>query len=379
MYWHTMFRFIINDLNPAEFENLRRDLGELLIVLGLPILEDKFLFDEKNKRIVIDLAPSMYKAIKNIIYDFFSQSLLLENTFAMKFTAAQAATENQEIIKMQLQSLRTAATDYYIEPKLSATCLSDTTQLDYQSILPLILSQGIKAVIIAEGSHDYYAPKKFILDNIAWLRQNQAIVVLENFVAETCQLEMDSCVAKRSYSALLRHMTPSMGKTSMHHSAQEFYGKKFEMMQVLCENGIPLVAGDTEASNSLGATPERLSLGNFTMVQNTIIFLQAHTALTNPFIIYFTGLAHARTKGGTPGVAELTNAITLELHDEYNSTKASAIEITTKGNIRIKRNLDDLKQVNSIDSNITGLTTALETSVLQSLSNKLADTPNLLK
>ena len=39
MYWHTMFRFIINDLNPAEFENLRRDLGELLIVLGLPILE----------------------------------------------------------------------------------------------------------------------------------------------------------------------------------------------------------------------------------------------------------------------------------------------------------------------------------------------------
>ena len=159
MYWHTMFRFIINNLNPAEFENLRRDLGELLIVLGLPIPEDKFLFDEKNERIVIDLAPSVYKAIKGIIFDFYSKELLVENTFAMNFIYARAAAENQELIETQLKNLRAAATDYYTEPKLSTTCLSDTTQLDYQSILPLILSQGIKAVIIAEGSHDYYAPK----------------------------------------------------------------------------------------------------------------------------------------------------------------------------------------------------------------------------
>ncbi len=348
-----MFRFIINIIDPTEIGTLKSDLKELLTLLGLQDLKDRFIFEDKNERVLIELAPSIFKGIKAIINELISQGLLQSNTFAMQFIFAEPAKENSALMMAQVSELKAVAKTFYASAALSTTCLTcDPSELNYTSILSLILSKGIKAVVVAEGSHDYYAPKKFILDNFDWLRQKQAIVVFENFASETCQSEMDRCVATNTYSNLLRHMTPSIGKNSMNVHSQEFHGKEFLMMQVLCESGIPLVAGDTEASNTLGENDERLSLGNFVMVNNTKEFLRSNTALSNPFIVYFTGAAHARTKNGIPGVSELTGAITVELHDEYRASKPSTIEFTKKGNIKISRNLNDLRQNDTLSNGL---------------------------
>ena len=358
----AMFKFLINNIEPEAAEALKKDLRELLTILGLNTLEDRFVFQTDERRIVINLTPSLYKAIKGIVYDFFNQGILQSNTFAMEFIAAEAAEDNQALIANMLETLNESARTFYDTRQLTTTTLTcEPGQLNYETILPYIFSQGIRSIIVAEGSHDYFAPKKFLLDNIDWLKQNQAVVVLENFTTETSQPEMDSCIAGKSYSALLRHLTPSIGKSSMHDSGREFHGGKFKMMEALCENGIALVAGDTEASNTLPANKERLILGNYTMVQNCLNFVTAHPALSNPFIVYFTGAAHAYTKDAVKGICELTGGTVLELNDEYRPSKPSTLKLGGNGRIEIRRNLEDLRSGDPLASKISGIPTALAT------------------
>ena len=128
-----------------------------------------------------------------------------------------------------------------------------------------------------------------------------------------------------------------------------------KMMQLVCSNGIGLVAGETEASKSnLGISKERLELGNYAMVSNTKLYLEKNPHIVDPTIIYFTGAAHAKTKDGVPGIRELTGAVVLELHDEYRNLQDSSISISPKGVVVIKRNLTDLrKEVKEEESHIS--------------------------
>lgn len=342
-----MKKYVVKNFEVEQFERLIKDIEEVEIVLEMPGLKEGLIFDSQLKNLYIDLPASTIKYMKKIIFEeLWPKGELCDNSLGEVLMGARPTKDYTQELQDQVRLLKEETVPFYARARGCAypALTLEVQQLHYSTILQTLIGAGHKRFVLAEGSHAFYAPKKFIMDNIDFLKEINAVVVIENFVSEAAQVEMNRCVEKKHYSAALRHMTPSFTKLEMHQEIRDVAADaKYQMMQMLCANGIAIVAGDNETSQSLPANQDRLIVGNYIMIKNTDTFIQAGNHGKEPVILYFTGSSHAVTTHDVAGVSELTGAVVLELHDEYAKNKPSSITLSKHPmSVVIKRNIADL-------------------------------------
>ncbi len=342
-----MHQYVIQNLQTDDLHNFNIHLEEISNLLEID-LSKHVTCSHENSTIVLEVTPSFFTKLKLKIREKKEINLLVGNLLADQIMFDAAPTPQTKLaIKQAAEAFLEEAKDFCQQASVTSerllplVSLLDLNPANYTSLLSQFVSLGYKSIVVAEGSHGYYSPLKFMMENTAFLKQLEAVVVIEDFVKEVAQDEMDACTKNQHYSTYLRNITPHIPKSSLPEAMQKFAEEKFEMLNTLCSAGITMIAGDVESSQGWGPTKERLIVGNYAMIQNCKNYLIQHN-IKDPIVIYYTGAVHAITSKKCIGVADLVGGVCIELHDNYKHNAKSRIE-TDKHRIKVTLNLTDLQ------------------------------------
>lgn len=342
-----MKSYFIERFEKNGFEALITELASVGAALSWDMLPEKFTLSEDG--LLINFSRFEFKALKDAIVSnrLFDYPNVMDVIFSAVPLKQYIEHQQEEIL-----SLDKEAGFFYEQFPLQdvqfCKFIKDSADYNYENLLPDLVLEGHRKFVIAER-HNQYAAKKFILDNISYLREIGAVFVFESLIKESLESEIAACIENKSFSIKLKSMTPTWPKSDMHQDILEFAADgKHKMLEALCVNGIAIVAGETEASYSVeeGKVGIRLRVCNYTMVKNADEFLKKNHYSPDSIVFYFAGALHAKTEEDWDalGIADLTGATTLYLHDNYSPNAQSSIKMDHDNNaVIIKRNIADLQ------------------------------------
>lgn len=337
-------------------EKFDQEVEGICLALNAEFLRYNIRADYDNEVVYISLLPSVAKSLERSIYKYINDGDFIANNLAQSFNTDLMVEEYSTFLNTRYEELLNQASKNLIRAehnqvyenllhlpynlgsfnilneindynafdiinnqtvnKYKYNNSANTNTMTNNNVNVHILSalfQNSDKVIIGED-HGHYAPKQFIIDNIEYLKQISAIIVIENMTQEL-QSEIDICVKEKQYTSLIRYGTPVINTSFPTDKEQGAINLKYKMIQLLCQKGITIIGGSVESPLLDTNFKERQLIGAYSMIMNVEQYIEKNPDHKDKPILYFVGSKHAKSERFTIGIAERVGGISCIIED----------------------------------------------------------------